>query len=70
MHEARLNLGIAEDLSGDPNAAAAAYREFLKETDGDRELARQREAARSLLARVESKLSHTQGDMGGRRKED
>lgn len=71
MHEARLNLGIAEDLAGNPRAAVAAYREFLKETDGDRELARQREAARNLLARVESMLSRSQdADQGGRRKED
>ncbi len=71
MHEARLNLGIAEDLSGNPRAAAAAYREFLEETSGDREFARQREAARSLLAHVESTLSRFQGtDQGGRRKED
>lgn len=71
MHEARLNLGIAEDLSGDPRAAAAAYREFLKETEGDSEYARQREAARNLLARAESMLSRSQSaDQGGRRKED
>ena len=57
MHEARLNLGIAEELSGHAPAAAAAFRTFLQETEGIREFARQREAARILLARVESRSS-------------
>jgi arylsulfatase A-like enzyme/Flp pilus assembly protein TadD len=60
MHEARLNLGIAEELAGDPHAAADAYREFLKETGGDREYARQRQAARNLLARVQQAKSSSQ----------
>ncbi len=64
MHEARLNLGIAEELSGDAPAAAAAFRTFLRETAGEPEFAKQREVARTLLARVESGSSGS-GRAGG-----
>ena len=53
MQEARLNLGIARELSGDRRGAVAAYTDFLHRTAGDREYARQRQAARRLLARVQ-----------------
>jgi Flp pilus assembly protein TadD len=52
QHEARLNLAIAFDLSGAPERAAAAYRDFLSSTAGDRRFDEQRRAAEQLLARL------------------
>ncbi len=51
-HEVRLNRGIAHELAGETEAAAAAYREFLDVTRGDPRFAEQRRAAQQLLARL------------------
>jgi tetratricopeptide (TPR) repeat protein len=50
--EAQLNLGIALQRSGDRTRAAAQYRKVL---DAPREYARERDAARALLAQVEGR---------------
>jgi arylsulfatase A-like enzyme/Tfp pilus assembly protein PilF len=55
MVEARLNLGIAQEMSGDAKAAAATYREVLAATGAGPGLARDRQSARQLLARLGSK---------------
>jgi len=54
QHESRLNLAIAFDLSGAPDRAASAYREFLSATGGDKRFDEQRRAAEQLLARLTS----------------
>jgi arylsulfatase A-like enzyme/tetratricopeptide (TPR) repeat protein len=51
-HEVRLNRGIALEMAGERNAAAAAYREFLQATRKDSQFAEQRRAAEQLLARL------------------
>ena len=51
-HEVRLNRGIALEMAGDREAAAAAYREFLTATGGNRQFAEQRRAAEHLLSRL------------------
>jgi choline-sulfatase len=51
-HEVRLNEGIAHEMAGEKDAAAAAYREFLAVTGGDPQFAEQRRAAHELLARL------------------
>jgi choline-sulfatase len=51
-HEVRLNQGIAHQMAGETDAAAAAYREFLAATGGDPQFAEQRRAAQQLLARL------------------
>jgi arylsulfatase A-like enzyme/cytochrome c-type biogenesis protein CcmH/NrfG len=52
LHEARLNRGIALELAGEGEAAAAAYRDFLARTGEDAKFLRQRETAEALLERV------------------
>jgi len=51
-HEVRLNRGIALEMAGQKEAAAAAYREFLAATGSDPQFAEQRRAAEHLLARL------------------
>lgn len=51
-HEVRLNRGIAYELAGETEEAAAAYREFIAVTGGDPRFAEQRRAAQQLLARL------------------
>lgn len=51
-HEVRLNRGIALEMAGEREAAAAAYREFLEATRRDTQFAEQRRAAEHLLARL------------------
>jgi choline-sulfatase len=51
-HEVRLNQGIAHQMAGETNAAAAAYRDFLAATSGDPQFAEQRRAAQQLLAHL------------------
>jgi len=51
-HEVRLNRGIALEMAGERQAAAAAYREFLAATGRDPQFAEQRRAAEHLLARL------------------
>ena len=51
-HEVRLNQGIAHELAGEADAAAAAYRDFLAATSGEPQFAEQRRAAERLLARL------------------
>jgi Flp pilus assembly protein TadD len=51
-HEVRLNEGIAHEMAGEKDAAAAAYRDFLAATGGDPQFAEQRRAAHQLLARL------------------
>jgi arylsulfatase A-like enzyme/Flp pilus assembly protein TadD len=53
LDEARLNLAIAKELAGDRAGAAAAYRDFLTRTAGNREYVAQRAAAARLLRRIE-----------------
>jgi arylsulfatase A-like enzyme/Flp pilus assembly protein TadD len=55
-HEVRLNRGIAHELAGEAEAAAAAYRDFLAATGGDPQFAEQRRAAQSLLARLSDRV--------------
>jgi choline-sulfatase len=50
LHEAQLNRGIALELSGNRSGAAAAYRAFIRSTQGAPQYATQREAAAHLLA--------------------
>jgi arylsulfatase A-like enzyme/Flp pilus assembly protein TadD len=52
-HEVRLNRAIALDSLGRRGEAAAAYREFLAVTRGERAYAESRRAAEALLARLE-----------------
>ena len=54
-HEVRLNRGIAQEVAGQADAAAAAYRDFLAATDGDPQFTEQRRTARMLLARIEQR---------------
>ncbi len=54
QHEARLNRGIALELTGDRAGAAAAYRDFLAHAAGDRQYVAQRQAAAQLLARLDA----------------
>ncbi|MFH1175858.1 MAG: tetratricopeptide repeat protein, partial [Acidobacteriota bacterium] len=54
LHEARLNRGIALQLAGQRTAAITAFRDFLEKSGGDTQFQAQREAARQLLARLES----------------
>jgi arylsulfatase A-like enzyme/Flp pilus assembly protein TadD len=54
-HEVRLNRAIAYDLAGQPDAAAAAYREFLAATEKDPQFSDQRRAAQQLLARLSNR---------------
>jgi Tfp pilus assembly protein PilF len=49
-HEARLNRAVALQLSGNLQAAADEYRAFIARTANDPELARQRAAAKTMLA--------------------
>jgi protein O-GlcNAc transferase len=56
-HEVRLNRAIAYDLAGQPDAAAAAYREFLAATDRDPQFSEQRRAAQQLLARLSNRAT-------------
>jgi Flp pilus assembly protein TadD len=58
-HEVRLNQGIAHELAGEGDAAAAAYRDFLAVTSGDSQFAEQRRAAAQLLARLSNRVSDT-----------
>jgi len=51
-HEVRLNRGIALELAGEREAAAAAYRDFLAATGRNPQFAEQRRAAEHLLARL------------------
>jgi choline-sulfatase len=51
-HEVRLNRGIALELAGEKEAAAAAYRDFLAATGRNPQFAEQRRAAEHLLARL------------------
>ena len=51
-HEVRLNRGIALQMAGEREAAAAAYREFLQATRKDSQFAEQRRAAEHLLTRL------------------
>ena len=53
--EARLNRAIAFETLGNRPDAAAAYREFLRLSEGRPELSQQRGIARQLLARIEKK---------------
>lgn len=53
LHEVRLNRAIALELSGDRSAAAAAYRDYLTQTAGEKGLDEQRRAAERLLAQLE-----------------
>lgn len=53
-HEVRLNRGIALEMSGEREAAAAAYRDFLAATGRNTQFAEQRRAAEQLLARLDS----------------
>jgi Flp pilus assembly protein TadD len=57
LHEVLLNRAIALELAGDPARAAEGYRAFLAATAGGEETAfsAQREAARRLLARLDSR---------------
>ena len=59
LQEARLNLAIARELSGDRTGAIAGYRDFLARTVGDSEYDGQRQAARRLLARLEDLTPET-----------
>jgi arylsulfatase A-like enzyme/Tfp pilus assembly protein PilF len=52
-HEVRLNQGIAHEMAGEKDAAAAAYRDFLAAAGSDPQFAEQRRAAEQLLARLE-----------------
>lgn len=61
-HEVRLNRGIALEMAGERDAAAAAYREFLAATGRNPQFAEQRRAAEHLLAR----LAPGPGDPGRR----
>ncbi|HEX7185690.1 MAG TPA: sulfatase-like hydrolase/transferase [Thermoanaerobaculia bacterium] len=54
-HEIRLNRGIAHELAGEAEAAAAAYRDFLAATSGDPQFAQQRRIAQQLLARLSNR---------------
>lgn len=56
-HEVRLNRAIAYDLAGQPDAAAAAYRDFLAATDQDPQFSRQRRDAQQLLARLSNRAT-------------
>jgi len=56
-HEARLNLGIALETSGDLNSAASAYRDFLQAARNDPRFSRQRAVATQLIARLAQKES-------------
>lgn len=56
-HEVRLNRAIAYDLAGQPDAAAAAYRDFLAATDRDPQFSRQRRDAQQLLARLSNRAT-------------
>jgi len=51
-HEVRLNRGIALELAGEREAAAAAYRDFLAATGRNPHFAEQRRAAEHLLDRL------------------
>jgi Flp pilus assembly protein TadD len=59
LHEARLNLAIARELTGDRTGAISGYKDFLARTTGDREYEEQRRAAQQLLARLERSTSET-----------
>ena len=56
-HEVRLNRAIAYDLAGQPEAAVAAYREFLAATDREPQFSEQRRAAQQLLARLSNRAT-------------
>ncbi len=56
-HEVRLNRAIAYDLAGQPDAAAAAYRDFLAATDRSPQFSEQRRAAQQLLARLSNRAT-------------
>ena len=58
FHEARLNRGIALQLSGKRASAAAEYQAILKQTKGDERFARQREAAATLLSQLPDRVDH------------
>jgi arylsulfatase A-like enzyme/Flp pilus assembly protein TadD len=53
MAEARLNLGMAEEMSGDRQAAITAYRDFIAATATDPRYASLLTVARGLLAHLE-----------------
>ncbi|HEX9161022.1 MAG TPA: tetratricopeptide repeat protein, partial [Thermoanaerobaculia bacterium] len=54
--EARLNRAVALQLAGDTAAAIAEYRMFLQQSENVPAYARQRNAVRSLLVRLEKSL--------------
>ena len=54
-HEARLNLGIALETSGDLTSAVSAYRDFLRASKDDPRFSRQRAVAAQLIARLSQK---------------
>lgn len=54
--EARLNRAVALQLAGDTRAAIAEYRKFLQQSANTTGLARQRDAARTMLAHLEKTL--------------
>jgi lipoprotein NlpI len=54
--EARLNRAVALQLAGDTGAAIAEYRKFLQQSANTTGLARQRDAARTMLAHLEKTL--------------
>jgi arylsulfatase A-like enzyme/Tfp pilus assembly protein PilF len=56
-HEVRLNRAIAYDLAGQPDAAAAGYRDFLAATDQSPQFSEQRRAAQQLLARLSNRAT-------------
>lgn len=53
-HKVRPNRGIALEMAGDRDAAAAAYQEFHEATRKDSQFEEQRRAAEHLLARLAS----------------
>jgi arylsulfatase A-like enzyme/Tfp pilus assembly protein PilF len=54
-HEARLNRGIALEMSGDLRSAESAYRDFLAASANDPHFVRQRMVASQLIARLARK---------------
>ena len=61
LHEARFNRAIALELSGNRTAAIAGYRDFLTQCEKDPQFSQQRQAARTLLARLERAGSDAAG---------
>lgn len=56
-HEIRLNRGIAYELAGEAEAAAAAYRDFLAATSEKPQFSQQRRIAQQLLARLSNRAT-------------